>query len=195
MTPARNSFSGSLKILHDLPQDPELAFLFPGQGAQKVGMGLEAYQSSLAARAVYEAADHALELELSSLCFEGPEQELIRTDNAQPAILVTSLAILAAALDSGSVERRPAFAAGHSLGEYTALVVAGSIRFDDCLRLVRERGRLMERAGKQNTGTMAAIVGLGADEVRELCELSGTQVCNFNAQTQIVVGGAPAAVG
>jgi [acyl-carrier-protein] S-malonyltransferase len=194
MTLGQKSFSRSLKILHDLPLDPGLAFLLPGQGAQKVGMGLEAYESSPAARAVFESADDVLDAAISRLCFQGPEEELTRTVNAQPAILVTSLAILAAALDSGAIDRRPAFLAGHSLGEYTALVIAGSLEFDDCLRLVRERGRLMEMAGTQNPGTMAAIVGLNAEEVRELCAVSGACECNFNARTQIVVGGAPEAV-
>jgi len=157
-------------------------------------MGLEACQSSPTARAVFQAADDILEADLNRLCFEGPEQELTRTVNAQPAILVTSLAIVAAALESGAIDKRPAFVAGHSLGEYTALVLAGSLQFKDCLRLVRERGRLMEEAGTRNPGTMAAIVGLTADQVGELCALSGAHECNFNARTQIVVGGTPDAV-
>jgi len=156
-----------------------------------VGMGLETYMSSAAGRAVFETADDVLGLGLSRLSFEGPDSELTRTANAQPAILATSLALLAAALESGVLDRRPAFLAGHSLGEYTALVAAGSLPFEDALRLVRERGRLMQEAGAENPGTMAAIVGLTTDHVTDICRLSGAQPCNFNARTQVVIGGTP----
>jgi [acyl-carrier-protein] S-malonyltransferase len=194
MTLRPNSIADHLKRFHTLPTDPSLALLFPGQGSQKVGMGLDVCQSSDAARAMFEAADDALETELSRLCFEGPQSDLTRTVNAQPAILVTSLAYLVAALESGALAKRPACLAGHSLGEYTALVAAGSLRFGDALRLVRARGRLMEEAGARTAGTMAAIVGLKEDLVLEICDLSGAQACNFNARTQIVVGGTPEAV-
>lgn len=189
MTSGPNSIADATKLLPSLPADSGLALLFPGQGSQKAGMGLEAYRASAAARAVYETADRALDTGLSRLCFEGPDSELTRTANAQPAILATSLALLVAAVDSGTLERRPAFLAGHSLGEYTALVAAGSLRFEDALRLVCERGRLMEEAGAENPGTMAAIVGLTGEEVADICRLSGAQLCNFNARTQVVVGG------
>ncbi len=189
MTFGRKSTSDSLKGLHNLPADAELALLFPGQGSQKAGMGLEAYRSSSAAHAVFETADEVLGAGLSRLCFEGPDSELTRTANAQPAILATSMALLATALESGALDRRPAFVAGHSLGEYTAMVAAGSLPFEDALRLVRWRGRLMEEAGAQNPGTMAAIVGLTEDQVTDICRLSGAQPCNFNARTQVVIGG------
>src|SRR5213593_2442859 len=143
MTQAQSDISVSIKALHQLPIDPELALLFPGQGAQRLGMGFEASQSSPSAKAVFETANDVLRTNLSRLCFEGPEEELTRTVNAQPAILTASLAILAAELDSAGIRKRPAFVAGHSLGEYTALVAAGSLLFADVLRLVGERGRLM----------------------------------------------------
>ena len=194
MTFGQDLVADSLKGLSGLPVDPRLALLFPGQGSQKVGMGLEAWRSCPASRKVYEAADRALQIDLSRLCFDGPDEELTRTINAQPAILVTSLAYLVAALESGALDHRPAYLAGHSLGEYPALVVAGSITFEDAVRLVRERGRLMEKAGAENAGTMAAIVGLTADQVTTVCRLSEAEPCNFNARTQIVVGGRPDAV-
>lgn len=194
MTPAQSDIPGSIKALHQLPTDPQLALIFPGQGAQKVGMGFEASQSSHGARTVFQTADEVLGMRLSRLCLEGPEDELTRTVNAQPAILTASLAILAAALEFGVIQRRPVYLAGHSLGEYTALVAAGSLRFADALRLVRERGRLMAEAGTENPGTMAAIVGLSEEAVSELCRLSGAVQCNSNARTQTVIGGKPEAV-
>ena len=191
MTQAQRDLSVSSNALHQLPIDPELALLFPGQGAQKLGMGFEAAQSSARAKTLFKTADDVLETRLSRLCFEGPEEELTRTVNAQPAILTTSLAILASALESGVIDKSPAFVAGHSLGEYTALVAAGSLPFGDALRLVLERGRLMEEAGTKNPGTMAAIVGLSEDAISEVCRLSGAEQCNLNARTQTVIGGAP----
>jgi [acyl-carrier-protein] S-malonyltransferase len=194
MTFRQDPIADHLKGLHDLPADPSLALLFPGQGSQKVGMGREVYQSSVASRAIFDAADLVLQTRLTHLAFEGPEGELTRTINAQPAILTASLAYLAAALESGAIEKRPAYLAGHSLGEYTAMVAAGSLAFTDAVRLVRERGRLMEDAGAQNAGTMAAIVGLTEDTVIEICRVSGAEACNFNARTQVVVGGTRDAV-
>ena len=189
MTQAQADITASLKALQNLPIDPSLALIFPGQGAQKVGMGFQASESSTRARKIFEAADEVLGSTFSRLCFEGPEDELTRTVNAQPSILATSLAILAAALESGVLNKRPAFLAGHSLGEYTALVAAGSLSFSDALRLVSERGRLMDEAGTENPGTMAAIVGLSVNVVSEVCRLSGAEQCNFNARTQTVIGG------
>ena len=161
MTFSQDPLSSSLERFAELPADRSLALLFPGQGSQKIGMGLETHRASKAAREVFEYADSILGEKLSEVCFEGPEAELTRTAKAQPAILTTSLALFAAAIESSALDQRPAVLAGHSLGEYTALVVAGAISFEDALRLVRERGRLMEEAGKRTPGTMAAIVGLG----------------------------------
>ena len=194
MTFRQNPIADHLKGLHNLPADPSLALLFPGQGSQKVGMGFDVCQSSVASRAIFDAADLAIETDISRLCFEGPEGELTRTINAQPAILTTSLAYLAAALESGALDKRPAYLAGHSLGEYTALVAVGSLAFAAGLRLVRERGRLMEQAGTREAGTMAAIVGLTEHSVIEICRVSGAEPCNFNARTQVVVGGTRDAV-
>jgi [acyl-carrier-protein] S-malonyltransferase len=194
MTFGRNPIPDSLKRLYSLPADPSLALLFPGQGSQKVGMGHDAWLSHQACREVFETADCTLGINLSAICFEGPEGELLRTTNAQPAILTTSLAYLVAALETGALNQRPAYLAGHSLGEYAAMVVAGCLEFEEALRLVRERGRLMEQTGTESAGTMAAIVGLKADQVSEICRLSGAEACNHNARTQVVVGGTPSAV-
>lgn len=180
--------------LHQAPTDPRLALCFPGQGSQKPGMGRDTAETSAAARTVFEAADDVLGMPLSRLCFEGPEEELIRTANAQPAILVTSLALLAAAVENNTIDRRPRLCAGHSLGEYTALVAAGSLAFEDALRLVRERGRLMEEAGREQPGTMAAVVGLNDGDVEEICAETGAELCNYNSLGQVVIGGAPEAV-
>jgi len=194
MTVRRNPIANHLQGLHNLSADPGLALLCPGQGSQKVGMGLEVYQSSAASKAIFDTADSVLEANVGRLCLEGPESELTRTINAQPAILTTSLAYLAAALESGALAKRPAYLAGHSLGEYTALVIAGSLAFEDALRLVRQRGRVMEEAGARNAGTMAAIIGLMEDRLLEICDASGAEPCNFNARTQVVVGGTAEAV-
>jgi [acyl-carrier-protein] S-malonyltransferase len=139
-------------------------------------------------------ADEVLGRKLSVLCFDGPEDELTLTSNAQPAILATSIAVLAAALEAGALTSRPAFVAGHSLGQFTALVAAGSLTLADALRLVEERGRLMAEAGKQREGTMAAIVGLEAGAVEAICADSGAEPANYNGPTQVVIAGTPEAV-
>ncbi len=180
--------------LLQLSVDPELALVFPGQGSQKVGMGRAAAESSETAAGVFAEADEALGFDLSDLCFEGPEERLKETANTQPAILAASIAVLAAALDAGTIERRPALVAGHSLGEYSALVATGALEFGAAMRLVRERGRLMDEAGQASPGTMAAVVGLDEATVEEICRESGAEVANYNAATQTVVGGTPQAV-
>ncbi len=175
-----------------------LALLFPGQGAQDVGMGRDVYAASPAAREAFDAADAALGFSLSRLCFEGPEDELVRTEVQQPAILATSVALLRA-LQERCVPA-PAFVAGHSLGEYTALVASGALAFDDAVRLVHARGRFMQEAVPQGRGAMAAILGLAPEAVAGACEGVRQQsgrivaVANFNSPAQTVVAGEAAAV-
>lgn len=170
------------------------AFLFPGQGSQFVGMGRELSGQFPAARRVFEEADQVLGFALSRLCFEGPESDLKMTQNTQPAIFTHSIAVLRA------MEARPQedfhAAAGHSLGEYTAYVAAGSISFEDGLRLVRRRGELMFRAGLDRPGTMAAILGLDPSKLAEVLEEGPGIVvpANLNSPGQVVISGEVAAV-
>ncbi|MGH7961446.1 MAG: ACP S-malonyltransferase [Candidatus Binatia bacterium] len=168
-----------------------LALLFPGQGSQTVGMGKTLAQQFAVAAQVFAEADAALGAALSTLCFEGPEDELKLTMNAQPAILATSIAALRV-LDQ-EIGVRPAYVAGHSLGEYTALVAAGALTLTDALRVVRERGRLMQEAVPPGIGTMAALFGLSADEVTQVCveAAQGAVVspANLNGGGQVVVAG------
>ncbi|MEO0077864.1 MAG: ACP S-malonyltransferase [candidate division WOR-3 bacterium] len=168
-----------------------LGYLFPGQGAQSVGMGLDLYESFTKSRDVYEQAEQILELPIKRLSFEGPEEELRQTRYTQPAILVHSLAALAA-LPIAS----PALAAGHSLGEYSALFSAGCLDFESVLRLVKKRGELMFAEGEKNPGTMAAILGLDAATVESLCrEAPGVVVpANYNEPKQTVISGEVEAV-
>jgi [acyl-carrier-protein] S-malonyltransferase len=177
-----------------LPVDPTVAWVFPGQGAQHVGMGADLADSSATARAVFTAADIALDMSLSRICFEGPEDELTRTINTQPAIVTHSIAALSAALEADVITARPAFVAGHSLGEYAALVAAGAVGFDDGVRLVRERGRLMQEACDAEAGTMAAVLGLDEELLTDICIQHRAAVCNVNAPGNITIGGSIDAV-
>ena len=171
------------------------AWLFPGQGAQTVGMGRDLYEAYPAARSIFDQADAALDRPLSRIIFEGPEDDLRQTFNAQPAILVMSLATLAAGREiNPRLQEAPAFVAGHSLGEYSALVAAGALQLDDGIRLVQQRGRLMQEEGESNPGTMAALLGLEEEEVEGVCRETGAEICNINAATQIVIGGTRSAV-
>jgi [acyl-carrier-protein] S-malonyltransferase len=176
----------------------KIAWLFPGQGTQSVGMGKALFDASPAARAVFERADAALEWSLSKLCFEGPEPELTLTANAQPAILTASIAALAALKEGWPEVPLPSFAAGHSLGEYSALVASGALAFEDAVRLVHLRGQAMQAAVPEGMGGMAAIMGGDDAGVRALCDdARGTEVlapANFNAPGQIVIAGHKAAV-
>lgn len=165
-----------------------VAFVFPGQGSQAVGMGFDLYQKSPAARRVFEEADDALGFSLSKLCFEGPEDELRQTVNTQPAVMATSLACLKAAFGNGS-RIEPVFVAGHSLGELTALVAAGVLSFIDGIRLVQERARLMQKAGEKRPGGMAAVIGLDLISLEEVCQETGAQIANINSPEQTVISG------
>ncbi len=175
------------------------AFLFPGQGSQTVGMGQSLAAASPAARKLYEQADDLLKFNFSALCWNGPEAELNDTHNTQPALYVCSLAALAALHDKHG-DFTPAFMAGHSLGEATALVAAMALEFDDGLELVRERGRLMKKAGELSPGGMAAVLNLDASVLAEVCaEASAAtgqrvQVANDNCPGQVVISGDSAAL-
>ena len=173
-----------------MTQAAKTAYVFPGQGAQSVGMGLDLYQNYDAAKAVFEQADKALGFSLSRLCFEGPEDELLQTVNAQPAIVTVSFACLEASrsLDKGLP---PAdFVAGHSLGEYTVLAAAGVLDFVSTVYLARERERLMHQAGQIIPGGMAAVIGLDGEPLAEVCQQSDTRIANINCPGQIVISGA-----
>jgi [acyl-carrier-protein] S-malonyltransferase len=172
-----------------------IAFLFPGQGSQAVGMGKGFHETVPGAKAVFEEANEALGFDLARLVFDGPESELALTANTQPAVLTASVAAAAACAERGL---RPAFAAGHSLGEYTALVVAGALRFADAVRIVRKRGEFMQEAVPVGTGAMAAIMGLELLAVEQVCADAAqgdvVEVANVNSSMQIVIAGHRAAV-
>src|SRR5215471_5806525 len=173
----------------------KVAFLFPGQGSQRVGMGRALFEAEPLAREAFEEADQALGMRISSLCFEGPEEDLRLTANTQPAVLACSVAALRVLRDRGIAAD---FVAGHSLGEYTALVAAGSLDFGDALRLVRQRGRFMQEAVPPEEGAMAAVIGMDGDKVASACaEASSRGVCapaNLNSPGQTVIAGHRSAV-
>lgn len=173
-----------------------LALVFPGQGSQSVGMGYDLYNASPAARAVFEAADAALGFPLSRLCFEGPEEELRDTAIAQPAIVTAGIATLAALEERLSARGEPllpAFVAGHSVGQYAALVAGGVLAFEEAIRLVGRRGRLMKEAGERQPGGMAAVLALDEAAVEAVCREAQTAgvVCpaNYNMPGQTVISG------
>ena len=166
------------------------AFVFPGQGSQHSGMGRELYEKYPAARQAYQEADDALGFSLSKMCFEGSEEELQLTENTQPAILATSIAAFRVLEDNG---HRPEYVAGHSLGEYSALVAAGSLTLADAVVLVRRRGRYMQEAVPVGVGAMAALLGIESNVARAVCvEAAGEQVvapANLNSSAQVVIAG------
>ncbi|MFO7322825.1 MAG: ACP S-malonyltransferase [Chloroflexota bacterium] len=170
------------------------AFVFPGQGSQVVGMGKDLADAFPAARSTFEQADDVLGFSLSRLLFEGPESDLNDTLNTQPALYVCGIATLRA-LQAELPQLQAAYMAGHSLGEFTALAAAGAFSFEDGLRLVRERGRLMKAAGEEKPGAMAALLGLDAEVVRDICERASSEtgrlvvLANDNCPGQIVISG------
>jgi len=176
----------------------KIAWLFPGQGSQTVGMAKDILAVSPAARAVFARADAALGESLSRLILEGPEADLTLTINAQPALVTTSYAILGAVRERAPSLQEPGFAAGHSLGEYSALVAADAIPLEDAVRLVRARGRAMQDAVPPGAGAMAAVMGVDADKLEAICrEVAQGEVvspANFNAPGQIVIAGHAGAV-
>jgi [acyl-carrier-protein] S-malonyltransferase len=174
------------------------AWLFPGQGAQVVGMGKQLFDSSPAARLVFEQADDALGFSISKLCFEGPDEALLLTKNTQPAIVTTSVAALMALKEKYPELPKPSFVAGHSLGEYSALVAAGALRLSDAVKLVHIRGQAMQEAVPAGVGAMAAIMGGDVEAVERLCrdaaQGDALSPANFNAPGQIVIAGTKGAI-
>jgi [acyl-carrier-protein] S-malonyltransferase len=176
-----------------------VAFLFPGQGSQVVGLGRELAEAYPEARSIFAQADDVLGFALSRLCFEGPEAELTDTVNAQPAILTHSIATLRV-IEKVAPQIRPGFMAGHSLGEFSALVAAGSLSFETAVQLVRERGRLMKDSGQALPGGMAAVMPLGREVMDEVCQEASqlvgkpVQVANDNSPGQMVISGDIAAL-
>ncbi len=170
----------------------QVAYVFPGQGSQSVGMGRDLYENFSSTKAVFQQADEALKFPLSRLCFDGPEDELRQTINAQPAILTVSFACLKAMqeVDGNSGLPAPIYFAGHSLGEYTALTAAGVLDFAATVYLARERGRLMHQAGQERPGGMVAIIGLDETLLVEVCRETDTRIANINCPGQLVISGA-----
>lgn len=168
-----------------------IAFVFPGQGSQYIGMGREFYDNYEEARAVFAEADQALGFSITEMCFAGPAEELNQTINTQPAVLTVSMACLAVLKKAGGPA--PSAVAGHSLGEYSALVAAGSLSFADAVRLVRKRGQYMQEAVPVGAGGMAAVMGLSGEAVRELCRKASAsgvvEAVNLNCPGQVVVAG------
>lgn len=167
----------------------KIAFLFPGQGSQAVGMGKDLYLNSIAAREVFDEIDDTLGRRLSTTMFEGPTEELTRTENTQPAIMATSIATWRAMEEATGVLQIPNATAGHSLGEYSALAVSGVLSITDAVKLVLERGRLMQAACEERPGGMVALIGLDEVTAEEICRESGAQMSTINTAEQVIISG------
>jgi len=165
------------------------AYLFPGQGSQFVGMGADHHESNTSFKATFDSANDILGFDLASIMFDGPEESLKQTEFTQPAIFLHSVALF------NTLEAKPDMVAGHSLGEFSALVASGAVSFEDALRIVRKRGQLMQKAGSDNPGTMAAVIGMDDEVVELLCkeasEATGKEVvaANYNCPGQLVISG------
>ena len=174
-----------------MSETKKVAYIFPGQGAQTVGMGKDLYDSFDSVKALFKQADDAVGFALSKIFFEGPEEELKKTSNAQPALVAVSMACLKAAQEVGGKNLpAPSFMAGHSLGEYTALAAANAIDFSTAVYLAKERGRLMYEAGLKTPGGMMAMIGIDEAALAEVCKATGTVIANINSPGQLVISGA-----
>ena len=171
-------------------EEIKVAYVFPGQESQAVGMGLDLYVHYSSAREVFDEVDKALGFPLSRLCFEGPDEDLKQTVNAQPAIVATSIACYRAAQETSQDGLPvPTFVAGHDVGAYSALVVAQALSLSDAVRLVRERGRLMNEAGQRTPGGMLSMTGLDIETIRTVCLTTGTEIAYIDAPDQIAISG------
>lgn len=172
----------------------KIGYIFPGQGSQYIGMGLDLYEKYQAARDIFDTANFVLGFDLKKICFEGPKEELTRTDISQPAIVTMSIAALRALeyeMENAGAGLKPAptVTAGLSLGEYSALVASGVIKFEDAVKLVYRRGQLIQDAADKNKGTMASVLGLSTELVEKVARETGVQVANLNSPGQIVISG------